>query len=98
MPSILVMLLGGLVRIAGQLATQVLIALGIGIVTYTGASAGIDALKAQAISSFSGLPSEVFAILGLLKIGTCLNIVFSAITARMAFTGTSSTIKRFKLN
>lgn len=97
MPAIIAMLLGGLIRIVGQLAAQVLVALGIGVVTYTGFSAGLDAIKAQAISAFTGLPSEVFGMLGLLKVGVCMNIVFSAIAARMVINGASSTLKRFQI-
>lgn len=97
MPAIIVMLLGGLVRIVGKMAVEVLVALGIGIVTYTGAEAGISVIKAQAISAFSGLPPGVFSLLGLLKVGTCMSIVFSAVAIRMGLNGTRGAIKRFKL-
>lgn len=98
MPAILAMLLGGLINIVGTMAGRVLIALGIGIVTYTGVNASLDALKANVITAWAGLPSEVVDILSAMKLGQAMGIVFSAIVARLVLNGlTSGTFKRFVL-
>ena len=96
MPAILAMLLGGLINIAGTVAGRVLLSLGIGVVTYTGLSAGMDALKSQLFTAFSGLPPDLAAILFRMKIGPAIGIVLAAIAARMALNGlTGDTFKRF---
>ena len=97
MPAIIAMLLGGLIRIVGQLAAQVLVALGIGVVTYSGVSMGIEAIQSPAVGAVALLPPPVFGMRGLLKVGVCMNIIFSAVAARMVINGASSTIKRFQI-
>lgn len=87
---------GMLINLVGTLAGRVLIALGIGVATYTGVSASLDFLKGQAITAFGGLPPEAMAIVGILKVGVCISIVTSAITARLLLNGLSGdTFKRW---
>jgi len=94
---VFVMAIGGmLINIVGTLVGRVLIALGISVVTYTGITITLDALKAQAISAFSGLPPEVFGLLGILKVGQCISIVTSAIAAKLVIDGlTGDTMKKW---
>lgn len=87
MPIFIAAIGGMLLNLVGTLAGRVLIGLGISVITYTGMSASLDALKTQAIGSFSALPPGIFAILGILKIGQCINIVMSATAARMVING-----------
>jgi len=87
-------LLGGLINIAGTLAGQVLIALGIGVITYTGVDTSIAWLKAGFVSSVSGLPAEAVGMLALMKVGSCVSMVISAILVKMTLSGlTSGTMK-----
>jgi hypothetical protein len=95
MPVIIAMLVGGLVQAAGSFVGRALIALGIGYVAYTGIDTALAAFKALAVSNAGGLPASIAGMLGVLKIGTGINIIFSALTARLVLNGlTSGTIKR----
>lgn len=87
MPVFIAAIGGMLINLVGTLVGRVLIALGISVVTYTGVSVTLDALKAQAIGAFAGLPPEVFGLLGVLQVGPCISIVTSAIAARMVING-----------
>lgn len=87
MPSFIAMIMGALLRVAGSLVGQVLLALGLTVVTYSGMDTALDWLKSQAVSSFHGLPAEVLGLLGLMKVGSSISIVFSAMLARMAVQG-----------
>ena len=78
MPVFIAAMLGGLVQACGTLVGRVLVSLGIGYVTYTGASASLDWAKSYVLQRMAGLPADLVQILGLLQVGTCLNIVFSA--------------------
>jgi cell division protein FtsX len=91
------MAIGGmLINIVGTLVGRVLIALGISVITYTGITVTLNALKDQAISAFSGLPPEVFGLLGILKVGQSISIVTSAIAAKLVIDGlTGDTIKKW---
>lgn len=96
MPVFVAAIGGMLINLVGTLVGRVLIALGISVVTYTGITVTLDALKDQAISAFSGLPPEVFGILGILKVGQCISIVTSAIAAKLVIDGLSGdTIKKW---
>lgn len=86
--------LGGLVNIAGTLAGQVLIALGIGVVSYTGLDASIEFLKNGFLSAAHGLPAEMVGMLALMKVGSCVSMVISAILIKLTLSGlTSGTMK-----
>lgn len=96
MPVFIAALWGALIQIVGTLAGRVLVALGIGVVTYTGINASLEALKTQAIGALSGLPPELLGLLGLLKVGQCISIIMSATAARLLLNGmTGDTVKKW---
>lgn len=90
MPFFVSALLGGLVSMAPYVVGRVLIALGIGAVTYTGLSVTLNFLKTQVVSSLAGLPADVVGMLGFMKVGSAISIVFSAIVVRMTLEGLSA--------
>lgn len=95
MPIFIAAIGGMLINVAGTIVGRVLIALGIGVVTYTGISASLTFLKQQAIASFFSLPGEILAIVGAMKVGVAISIVSSALVARMVLNGlTGDTMKR----
>lgn len=87
MPTLWAALLGGLINIAGTIAGKVLIALGISVITYTGLSTTTTWLLQQAVTSFQGLPAQVLGMLALMKVGSCMSMVASAIAVRMTLQG-----------
>ncbi len=84
-----------LLSIAGSLVAQALIGLGVGVVTYTGTDAAITWLKTNAVAAFQGLPAEVVGMLALMKVGSCIAMVFSALVIRMTISGISNGSKSF---
>ena len=98
MPVFIAAIGGMLINIVGSLVGRVLVALGIGVVTFTGVNAALDELKVQAVQSFAALPPEVVGMLGMMKVGVSISIVTSAIAARLLLDGlTSDTFKRWTL-
>ena len=98
MPVFVAAIGGMLLNLAGSLVGRVLIALGIGVATYTGVGLALDELRNQAIASFQALPAEVFGMLSIMKVGVAINIISSAIVARMVLDGlTSDTFKRWTI-
>ena len=98
MPAILAMLLGGLINIVGTMAGRVLVALGIGVVSYTGMQALTGQLVNSIVMAFGSLPSQVLAIVYMLKLGQAIGIIIAATSARMVINGvTSDGFKRFVL-
>ncbi|MDN6886492.1 DUF2523 domain-containing protein [Variovorax sp. CAN2819] len=98
MPLILALLLRGLLWVSGSVAGQVLLRLGIGVVTYTGTNASLAWLKSQAVSALQGMGGDYIALLSYMKVGVCISIITSAIVARAVVTGiTSDSVKRWVL-
>lgn len=96
MPAFVAALLGGLINIAGTLAGQVLIGLGISVVTYTGVDTSLGWLKTQALANITSLPPGLPALLSFMKVGVCISILSSAMVARMTLNGfTGGTFKRW---
>lgn len=87
-------LMGGLATITASIVGRVVLALGIGFVTYTGISAGIDAIQAQVISSVSGLTGDSLALVGYLWIDKAISVIFSAVSVSIAMRGIGGSVKK----
>ena len=90
MPAFIPMILGGLINIVGTLAGRVLVALGIGVVSYTGMSALVGYLRDNIVNAFAALPPQVLDIVYLMKIGPALGIIMAATSARLVLNGITS--------
>jgi hypothetical protein len=74
----------------GPLARQLLVSIGIGLITFVGLDAAVGAALGAAKSSLSGLPAVAAAILARGGVFTALSIIAGGITARI----TLMTLKR----
>lgn len=90
MPAFLAMLGGVLINITGSVVGQVLVSLGIGVVTYTGIDITLGWLKDEAVANIQLLDPAVVGMLGVLKVGQCISIVTSAMLARATVNGIQS--------
>lgn len=98
LPVIAAAAIGGLISVTGTLVGRVLVALGVGVVTYTGVQAGIDSLLSNLDSAIAGVPADILGLLGFMRVGQALNIIISAMSARMLLNGlTGDTIKKWVL-
>jgi hypothetical protein len=87
MPLFLVGLIGGLGTVAGNIVGRVLIALGIGYVTYQGLDILLTNLQSQIFLNLATGYPEINAALNMLNIGKCINVTFSAIITRNVING-----------
>ena len=98
MPVFIAALIGGLVSAAGSLVGRILISLGVSYVSYKGLDVFFSGIQTAIQSNISGLPSGVVGLMGILKIGTSINIIFSAIVVRLTLGGlTSGAVKKMVL-
>lgn len=87
---------GAFLNIIGSIVGRALVALGLGVVTFTGMSVLLDGMKDQAIGAIQGLDPQVVALFGVLKIGTFISIITSAVAVRLLLSGAQSgTVKRW---
>jgi len=89
MVNILYGLLSGLLAIAVPLVKKVLLALGIGAVTYSGLYYLINQLTNLFQQQLAGMPVDALAILGMMKIDIAFTMIISAITAKAILSGWS---------
>ena len=87
MPVLIAALWGAFLSILGSAVGQVLVALAIGVSTYTGVSTGLDFLKSNFISAVNGLPPQIIGLWGLMKIGECFSIISSAVVMKFTMSG-----------
>jgi len=72
---------GALTALAGPLAKKVLSALGIGFLTYAGVETAVQGAMSAAKSNFSGVASDVAAILAMSGTFTAMSVIAGGITA-----------------
>ena len=67
-----------------------MISLGISYITYSGISVSLSWAKDQLMAKMSTAPAMLLNVLGLLQVGTCVNMVFSAYAAVLVLKGVSA--------
>lgn len=96
LPAILTAsLIGGLAQAATSLVGRVLIALGIGYITYTGLDVALDFIKTRIFQELLSVDPTIIGIMAVLNVDRAINVILSAITARLLLNGlTSGSITR----
>lgn len=77
----LIALGGVLLTITGSIVGRVLLALGFGLVTYTGSQLAIDALLVQIKSNFAGMPVDILNLLAFFWVDRAIGLMFSTLNA-----------------
>ena len=87
MPALVAALWGAFLAFIPTLVGRVLVSLGIGYVAFRGIDTLVTAAKGTLFSNISTSYPVVVQLAGVLQIGTCINIMASAVLARMAVAG-----------
>lgn len=96
MPAFLPMLGGMLLGLVGGFVGRTLASLGLAIVTYVGIDAAFGYLKSIIANNLGQLPAVVVQILGFMKVGQAISILFACMFASMLLNGlNSSTFKKW---
>jgi hypothetical protein len=87
MPVFVIWLIEGLIAVAGTLVGKVLLSMGFAMVVFSGIDLLFTQLQGMVITNLNALPAAVLPMLGLLKIGTCVNMLFTAYATRLTLAG-----------
>lgn len=88
-------IVGALIEVAGTLVGKVLISLGIGYASYSAVDTSINWAKDAFFSNVYALPPVAIQVIGVLKVGQCVNMLVSALIARLTLNGMNSgTVKK----
>lgn len=87
-------LLGALASAMGSLVGRVLLALGIGFVTYKGIDLGITAMKTTVVNGVNALPADALGLIGYLWLDKALTVVFSGFVTALSMKAASGSVKR----
>ena len=69
--------------------TNILVALGVSIVSYTGITLSLNTLRNYLASSVNNLPSDVFNLLMMAGLGKAIGIIFGAFTMKATLSSVS---------
>lgn len=99
MPAFLIpAIAGALVSIASSLVGRVLMALGMGVVSYVGINAGLNVFKTYFTDAMAGVGGDIAGLCGVLKLDVCLSIFIAAGLAKLVINGaTNGSIKRLAM-
>lgn len=98
MPLFVAALMGALISAAGSIVGRVLIGLGIGLLVFSGVNTLLNTARDVAFQYLNqaSAVAEIGRYMGLLQIGTCVNILFSALLIRLTLNGlTGDTLKKW---
>lgn len=90
-------IIGAMSVAIGSLAWRVVIALGIGVVSYTGVTSMVDTMRGSVISNMSGIGGDVIGLIAYLWIDKGLTVIFSAVTILLSMRILTGTLKKFVL-
>ena len=86
---------GVLLTLVSSLVGRVLLALGLGLVTFTALDPLLEQFRTRYFDQLSGLPSDIIGFVGLLKIGDAVQILFAALATKLAMTAVQGAVKRW---
>jgi hypothetical protein len=82
----------------GQGIAKAAVGLGVGFVAYQGADLLVTQNEDQVLALMATLPPLAVSLIGVLKIGTCMKIMFSAMLMRLSVFGLNEgLIKRMRI-
>lgn len=90
MPYLIAALWGAFLSILPSIIGRILVAIGISAITYTGFSLALDSYKSDIFSALGATSPTILQVMGVLNVGTAINILFSAMAARAAYEGYSA--------
>lgn len=98
MPVFIAALVGALVQAASSMVGRVLVGLGVGLVVFGGVNSLLTSARDMAFQYLNqaAAVSEIGRYMGLLQIGACVNILFSALVIRLTLNGlTGDNLKKW---
>lgn len=78
---------GGFLSIVQSIVGRVLLALGMGVITYYGFGSVINDLTSMGRLSLTSLPNELKQIFGLMRIGEIFSLYVSTVTIKLLYNG-----------
>jgi hypothetical protein len=87
MPGFMIPLLAALSFVLEALAFRLAIGFGLGVASFIGVSSLVGDAAVYVASYWAGLPAQMLAMAYLMKIDLCINLLFSAYTARLSLVG-----------
>lgn len=97
MPAAFIWILGGLGPILQSVVGRVLLALGVGIVTFGGVDLALDQFRTKVFTELAGLPAIMLDVLSLLRVDQAILTIFSALAGALAVRGVNGAVSKWVL-
>lgn len=86
-PAIVSFLVGALASAAGSIAGRALVGLGFTFIAFKGIDTMLDFYKSYIFNIINSQSQTLIQVLGIMQIGTAINMIFSAYLARLIIGG-----------
>lgn len=99
MPAFLIpAIVGALISVCTSLVGRVILALGMGVVSYTGINLALDVFRSYFNDAMSGVGGDIAGLCGVLQLDACFSIFVAAGLAKLTIAGaTSGTMKKLAM-
>lgn len=87
MPIWVASLIGGVLEVASSMVGRVLLAMGLGVVTYNGLDLGLAFFKQKMIDSLGSAGSIAVGMAGVLQLDVVMSIMIAAVTLKLLING-----------
>lgn len=86
--------IGWLLALVPALVAKIILALGVGVVSYTGMSALLNNLQSAVMNNAGSVSADVAAYLGLAGVDTCISMMMSALSIRLTLLTVNGVINK----
>lgn len=98
MPAVWIAIQTFLFAVAPALVTRVLIALGIGVVSYTGAEYAVSEAEAYILNTMGGWSADLYAIMQMAGLDVGIKMLFAAASSYITIRITMGAFSMFRAN
>lgn len=90
MPAFWTIFVGIVMKLIEPVATRVLTAIGLGMISYSGLNVLISTIESYVTANIGSMSANIYAILSLYGFGHAITVILSALTVRAYLSGMSA--------
>ena len=98
MPAIFAMFVGWLLTLVPALVAKVVLALGVGVASYTGFNLIVNGLRSAVMGAWGGVTGDIAAFCGILQLDVCASLWLSAIAMKVTINTANGVISKISFS
>lgn len=98
MPVLFAMFVGWLLTLIPALVAKVVLALGVGVASYTGFNLIVSGLRSAVMGAWSGVSGDIATFCGILQLDVCTSIWLSAVAMKVTINTVNGVINKISFS